>query len=297
MIGPATPRARSGESPERLLIGLIGSGIQSSLTPAMQMREAAEHNLLMHYQLIDLERLANPIEALPALVRSLRLIRFNGFNVTFPCKQAILPLLDDLSDDARAISAVNTVVRDGERLIGYNTDCSGWRWGMQQSLPDSDLSHVVLLGAGGAGSAIGEALMSMPCRRLTIVDTERARAEALAQALDRRYPGRVHSEGTAALGRLMDQASGLVHATPTGMAKHPGLPIAAEVLQSHHWVSEVVYFPMETELLQLARARGCRVCHGGEMAVGQALGAFSLFTGLTADPMRVRKHFSSLLAV
>lgn len=297
MISPAKPRALSGRSPERLLIGLIGSGIQSSLTPAMQMREAAEHDLLMHYQLIDLESLANPIEALPELVRSLRLIRFNGFNVTFPCKQAILPLLDDLSDEARAISAVNTVVRDGDRLVGYNTDCSGWRWGMQQSLPNADLGHVVLLGAGGAGSAIAEALMSMRCQRLSIVDTEPARAAALAQALNQRHPGRARGEGTAALGRLMGQASGLVHATPTGMNKHPGLPIAADVLQSRHWVSEIVYFPIETELLKLARARGCRVCHGGEMAVGQALGAFSLFTGLAADSIRVQEHFLSLLKV
>ena len=93
----------------------------------------------------------------------------------------------------------------------------------------------------------------------------------------------------------MDSATGLIHATPTGMAKLPGLPLPAELLHSGLWVSEVVYFPLQTALLQAARARGCAVVDGGGMAVGQAVGAFRLFTGRPADAARMQTHFTRLL--
>ena len=81
-------------------------------------------------------------------------MKFAGLNITFPCKQAVIPLLDGLSDEARAIGAVNAVVREGDRLVGYNTDSPGWGWGFKRVLPKADLSRVVLLGAGGAGAAV-----------------------------------------------------------------------------------------------------------------------------------------------
>lgn len=279
----------------RLLLGLIGSGIQASLTPAMQMREAAEQGALLHYQTVDLDRTSSDVSVLPELVRSMRTIGFDGFNVTFPCKQAIIPLLDDIADDARAIGAVNTVVRNGNQLTGYNTDCSGWRWGFERSLPDADLGHAVLLGAGGAGSAIAEALMRMNASQLSIVDADPQRAMRLAHSLSQRHGNRASGLPLGELPRLMARASGLVHATPTGMLKLPGLPIAPELLEARHWVSEIVYFPIETALLQAARQRGCAVCDGGGMAVGQAIDAFKLFTGRAADAARVERHFANLL--
>lgn len=279
----------------RVLLGLIGSGIQASLTPAMQMREAREHGLQLHYQLIDLDRTAQGSECLPELIDAIRTIGFDGFNVTFPCKQAVIPLLDDVADDARAIGAINTVVLQGSRLIGHNTDCSGWRWGFERQLPEADLGRVVLIGAGGAGSAIGEALMTMGCQQLSIVDTEHDRARALAQGLARRHHHPITAGSLGELPALMKRASGLVHATPIGMVKLPGSPIDPQLLTSRHWVSEVVYFPIETELIKAARERGCPVSDGGGMAVGQAIGAFEIFTGLRADPRRVAEHFSMLL--
>lgn len=279
----------------RLLLGLIGSGIQASLTPAMQMREATEQGVRLHYQIIDLELTSSDVSVLPELVRSMRTIGFDGFNVTFPCKQAIIPLLDDIADDARAIGAVNTVVRNGKKLTGYNTDCSGWRWGFERRLPNADLGHVVLLGAGGAGSAIAEALMLMNAGRLSIVDADPQRAIRLANSLCQRHGNRASGLPPSELPRLMARASGLVHATPTGMLKLPGLPIAPDLLEARHWISEIVYFPIETALLKAARQRGCAVCDGGGMAVGQAIDAFNLFTGRAADAARVERHFASLL--
>jgi shikimate dehydrogenase len=282
----------------KLLVGLIGQGIQRSLTPAMQEAEGAAQGLRLHYQLIDLDRTGQGVEALPTLISAARTMGFAGLNITYPCKQAVIPLLDDLSDEARAMGAVNTVVfRDG-RAIGHNTDGSGWRWGFERVLPDADLSRVVLLGAGGAGSAIAHSICRMKAQSLVIVDSDGARADALAAELNRQYGGSRVAGSTDAAAALHGGggATGLVHATPTGMDKLPGLPVPAELLRRKLFVSEIVYFPLETALLKAARALGCRVVDGGTMAVGQAVGAFELFTGRQADPARVDAHFRRLIA-
>lgn len=278
----------------KMLLGLIGSGIQQSLTPSMQEEEARAQGLRTHYQLIDLDVTGSSAAQLPVLLQAARLMGFAGLNITFPCKQAVIPLLDDLSDEARAMGAVNTVVFKDGKAIGHNTDGSGWAWGFQRALPDADLGCVVLLGSGGAGSAIAHAVMRLGARKLRIVDVDPARAQALADALNALYGNR--AEGVADIAAALEGATGLIHATPTGMTKLPGLPLPAELIVPSLWVSEVVYFPLETELLKVARAKGCRVVDGGTMAVGQAVGAFEHFTGLMADPQRMERHFRSLIA-
>lgn len=278
----------------KLLVGLIGAGIQLSLTPAMQEEEARHHGLRLHYQLIDLDRTPGALEQLPALLTAARIMGFAGLNITYPCKQAVVALLDELSSEAQAMGAVNTVViRDG-RLVGHNTDGSGWAWGFRRALPGADLNCVALLGAGGAGSAIAEAVLRLGAVGLRIVDTDTTRARALADALNERHGARATAVADAA--QALEGATGVIHATPTGMAKSPGLPIPAALLRKSMWVSEIVYFPIETELLKAARALGCPTMDGGAMAVGQAVGAFELFTGLKADAARMEQHFRRLLA-
>jgi len=277
------------------LLGLIGAGIQRSLTPAMQEAEAAAQGLVLDYQLIDLDRSGDDVQALPALLRNARALGFAGLNITFPCKQAVIPLLDELSDEARAMGAVNTVVIRNDRLVGHNTDGSGWRWGFERALPNADLSRVALLGGGGAGSAIAHALLRMGCARLVVVDQDAARAGELAARLGAQYP-RAQVEGSADAAFALQGASGVVHATPTGMDKLPGTPIDVSLLQPSMWLSEIVYFPLETQLLEAARAKGLRTVDGGTMAVGQALGAFELFTGRKADAARMDAHFRRLVA-
>lgn len=293
---PLGHRGPTSSPAGKLLVGLIGAGIQRSLSPALHEQEARAHGLALHYQLIDLERARRDASALPGLIDAARTMGFAGLNITYPCKQAVLPLLDDLSDEARAMGAVNTVVfdRDG-RATGHNTDGSGWAWGFARTLPQADLSCVVLLGAGGAGSAIAHAVLRLGAGELRIVDREPARAQQLADELNRRHGGaRARHDADAA--EALRGASGLIHATPTGMDKLHGLPLAAALLRSDLWVSEVVYVPLETTLLRAARAAGCPVCDGGTMAVGQALGAFRLFTGREPDAERMRRHFLQLIA-
>ena len=278
---------------EALLCGLIGSGIQRSLSRALQEEEAAHHGLRLHYQFIDLEASARGVQALPALIEAARIMRFAGLNITFPCKQLVMPLLDGLSDEARAIGAVNTVVRTGDRLTGHNTDSPGWGWGFRRALPKADLSRVVLLGAGGAGAAVGYAALQLGVSELGISDVDPSRAAALASNLGARFTDRKTYQ-VQDLKAAVQAASGLIHCTPTGMTGHPGMPLQEEWLRPAMWVSDIVYTPIETPLLKAARRIGCATLDGGHMNVGQAVLGFKLFTGRDADAARMDAHFRRL---
>ena len=277
----------------KLLLGLIGAGIQRSMSPALHEEEGRHHGLRVHYQLIDLDGAGS--DALALLIQAARVMGFAGLNITFPCKQAVIPLLDSLSEEASAIGAVNTVVREGDRLVGYNTDASGWSWGFRRALPKADLSRVVLLGAGGAGAAVGYAALDLAVPHLMIHDVDPSRAAALAANLRRRFPDR-KIEPVNDLKGAMQSSSGLIHCTPTGMAGHPGMPLDERLLRPAMWVSEIVYVPLETELLKAARRIGCATADGGHMNVGQAIRGFKLFTGLDADPARMDAQFRRLVS-
>jgi len=280
---------------KKLLIGLIGAGIQKSLSPRLHEEEARHHGIRLFYQLIDLDITGSGVEDLPTLIRAARMMGFAGLNITFPCKQAVIPLLDDLSDEARAMGAVNTVVNQSGKMVGHNTDGSGWSWSFRRQLPDADLSRVVLLGAGGAGAAIAHAVLRLGANHLLIVDQDPVRARGLADGLNALY-GSGRASGDPDIASALRGANGLIHATPTGMDKMPGLPLDAALLGPHLWVSEVVYFPLETALLKAARAAGCPTADGGGMAVGQAVGAFRLFTGLEPDALRMDAHLRAMVS-
>ena len=276
-----------------ILCGLIGAGIQGSRSPALQQAEARAQGLELVYRLIDLEKLRAGVEALPRLLDDAVREGYSGLNITFPCKQAVMPLLHGLSEEARAIGAVNTVVIAGGKLTGYNTDAPGWSWGFRRALPGADLSRVVLLGAGGAGAAVAYAALGLGVQELSIFDVDPSRAAALASRLGAQFPGARVLQGQD-LKAAMRSASGLIHCTPTGMSGHPGMPLDEKLLRPSLWISEIVYVPLETELLKAARRAGCATADGGHMNVGQAILGFKLFTGREADPARMDKRFRSL---
>lgn len=273
-----------------VLVGLIGAGIQLSRTPRMHEAEAEAQGFRLVYRKIDLEVLRASAQELPRLVSMAQAAGFAGLNITYPCKQSVIPLLDDLSDDARALGAVNTVVFDNGRRIGHNTDWWGFAESFRRGLPDAPVERVVQLGAGGAGSAVAHALLTRGVKHLTIIDTDEAKAKVLAQSLAGRFGSRVVASSDVA--GAMAQASGLVNTTPVGMAKHPGLPLPADLL-GKAWVADIVYFPLETELLRAARLLGCRTLDGGGMAVFQAVEAFRLFTSHAPDPARMAATFAA----
>lgn len=163
------------------LLGLIGSGIQQSRTPSMHQYEGHAQGLHILYQKIDLSQMKLDAKALSRLVEVAGLMEFAGLNITYLCKQLIVPLLDALSDEAAAIGAVNTVVFCHGKMTGYNTDCSGFTAGFRVGLPDADMQRVVQFGAGGAGTAVARTLLALGTEELVIFDMDFARSEKLAE--------------------------------------------------------------------------------------------------------------------
>ncbi|MER5939299.1 shikimate dehydrogenase [Streptomyces sp. NPDC001928] len=276
------------DAKDSYLVGLIGSGIGPSLSPALHEREADRQGLRYLYRLIDIDALGVPPEAVGDLLRAARDLGFDGLNITHPCKQLVIEHLDALAPQAEALGAVNTVVFTDGRAVGHNTDVTGFAASFARGLPDVPLERVVQLGAGGAGAAVAHAMLTLGAERVTVVDALGDRAAGLAGALNRHFgAGRAAVAAPDQLAGLLGAADGIVHATPTGMAAHPGLPFAAQLLHPGLWVAEVVYRPLETELLRAARAVGCAALDGGGMAVFQAADAFRLFTGREPDTVRM----------
>ena len=277
------------------LAGLIGHGIGPSLTPELHEREAERQGLRYVYKVIDLP--SGPIGAdrLEQLLSSAVELGFDGLNVTHPVKQSMVPLVEELSPAVAAIGALNTVlIRDGH-TAGHNTDVSGFRRSFADGLPVADRDRVMLLGAGGAGTAVAHALADLDVRRLLVVDPDRRRAEALGDSLQDR-PVEIElvpatDEGVAA---ALASSDGLVNASPIGMAAHPGLPVPETLLRPGLWLADIVYRPLDTALLSAARRAGCTVLSGAGMAVHQAADAFELITGLSADREAMMHDFDEL---
>jgi shikimate dehydrogenase len=275
------------------LVGLIGSSIAASRTPPMHEAAADAAGIRYLYKKIDLAELNLGVEALPELLTAAKRMGFIGLNVTHPCKQAILPLLDELSPDAEALGAVNTVVIRNGRMTGHNTDWFGFAENFRRNMRGAPLGRVVQFGAGGAGAAVAFALLNLGVQDLTILDVDLPKAQSLVDGLSARFEKarlKVGRDVTAAVAA----ADGIVNATPIGMDKYPGTPLPPALLRPDLWVAEIVYFPLETALLRAARALGCRTVDGGGMAIFQGTEAFRLFTGVAPDPDVFFATFASL---
>jgi shikimate dehydrogenase len=274
-------------STQRILVGLIGANIGKSLSPALHEDAFAAAGIRGHYHLMDLDQL--PKRRLEDLVQAARVAGFAGVNVTYPCKESVLPLLDDVSPEARLIGAVNTVTisRDG-RTRGYNTDRIGFRRGFEETLGHIDGETVLLIGAGGAGRAVAFALLDLGAANLLVHDRDIARAVALASELGEGRC-RIEADPAPALGKV----AGVVNATPVGMTGFPGNPVPMEAVEQRHWVADVIYTPLATELIQAAQAKGARAINGAGMCVHQAAETFRLFTGIMPDVGRMRRTFDA----
>ncbi|TFD54467.1 shikimate dehydrogenase [Cryobacterium frigoriphilum] len=279
------------------LVGLIGEGITHSLSSPLHEREAEHHGLSYVYRPVDLTAIRRPAEDVGDILHEGRDLGFDAFNITHPCKQLALPYLDEVSADARRLGAVNTVLIRENKFVGHNTDHSGFGSALAAGLPGADLASVVQIGAGGAGAAVAYALLKAGAMTLTLVDVDASRAADLATRLGQLFADRtVLAVPPTALATVVAAADGLVNATPIGMHSHPGCPIDVNLLRADLWVADVIYRPVRTELVVAAEAAGCRVLDGGHMAVGQAVDAFELITGIVPDAARMRRHFLELIA-
>lgn len=273
-----------------LKAGLFGRGIAASRTPRMHNSEGARLGLDYEYQLFDFDRLGLADSDLPRLLAKARRDGFAGINVTHPFKERAIANVDRLDTDAAAIGAVNTVVFGDDGAVGHNTDCWGFAESFRRSLRAPPLAEVVLLGAGGAGMAVGKALLELGTEHLTIVDTAPAKAARLVERLGISFGEARVGSGADAKIALM-HADGLVNATPVGMSKYPGMPVERGWLRPDLWLVDLIYFPAETELLRTARRAGCQTLSGAGMAVFQAVKAFELITGAAPDADHMARHF------
>ena len=275
---------------QKFLTGLIGAPIAHSASPAMHEEAAAALGIRCHYQLIEVAG-QGPAE-LRTLLDSIKRIGFAGVNVTFPYKEAVIPLLDDLSPAAREIGAVNTVVVRDKRLVGYNTDASGFERAVANLVMASGHGPVALIGAGGVGKAIANALAALGVAELNIFDTDRAKAEQIAAHLRGRQQVRISQTVEDAL----RGAVGVVNGTPIGMLPDRGTPVPEALLRRDVWVADAVYSPLWTPLLTAAKARGAEVMTGRDLAIHQAADAFELFTGMKPSIVEMGNAFDAVMA-
>lgn len=272
--------------------GLVGRSIKASRSPWLHEQEARAQGLDLSYELFDFDERSLDDTELQPLLHRLATEGFSGVNVTYPFKQAVIPLLDALAECAASVGAVNTVAMQGGRLIGYNTDKTGFQESLVEGLPGAPLDKVLQLGAGGAGAAVANALLSLGTVRLEVSDVDPARARDLVDRLCGKYGAdRAVARNSASLDTSAIQ--GIVNTTPMGMAAHPQPAIDPDLIASRHWVADIVYFPLETELLRIARGKGCRTLNGSGMVVGQAARAFEIFTGAKANKERMANSFAA----
>lgn len=295
----AADNTAAASVPRLLKLGLIGAGIAQSHSPALHEGEATAHGLPCRYELLDLDCLGTDelgIDGLAVLLNRIEAEGWAGVNITLPCKQAVMPLLDEVAPEAAAIGAVNTVRFAGGRRIGYNTDAYGFAESFRSGLPNVRRERVVQLGAGGAGAATAFALLDLGVAHLTIVDAIDTRAHALAANLRRHFPERIVEAAPYADDAPGGVHDGIVNATPVGTPRFPGSPVPLSVLHRDLWVADVIYKPAETALLRAARELGCPTLDGTRMLVVQAARAFELFTGCRPDVPRMLRRFCDLTA-
>ncbi len=282
---------------KRTLVGLIGANIEKSLSPVLHEDAFAAAGIRGHYHLMDLERL--PGRTLAELLGAAGTAGFAGVNVTYPCKEAVLPLLDDVSAEARQIGAVNTVTIDkNRRTTGYNTDRVGFRLSFEEALGRGAVAAktAVLVGTGGAGRAVAFALCDLGAARVLVYDTDARRAAALVADVTL-HIGAGRCRAIDAVAPALADAAGVVNATPIGMLGFPGIPVPVEAVAPRHFVADIIYTPLDTALVKAARARGARVLTGGGMCVFQAAEAFRHFTGIAPDIGRMKRMFAEAVAV
>jgi shikimate dehydrogenase len=202
----------------------------------------------------------------------MRTLGIDGLSVTMPLKDEIAAAVDRRSDAVVRLGACNCVVRDGDELVGHNTDGLGFVAALRsETTVDLDDSHVVVLGAGGAARAIVHALGQVGVGRITVINRSPEKASAAASLTTRAIVGSIDD---------IPEADVVVNATSIGMDGGPsGSPVPADRLRPHHLVADIVYQPRQTVLMTEAEACGARTVGGLGMLAHQAAIAFELWTG------------------
>ncbi len=269
---------------------VVGYPIGHSMSPTLHNAGFQALGLDIEYEAWGVQ-----MEELPATVERLRRDEMLGMQVTVPYKQAVMPLLDEIDATADAIGSVNTIVKQGRNLVGYNTDKDGFMRSLREAGCDPQGLRALVLGVGGAERAVACGLLEAGVSSIALAGRRPDRVQTAARQLAETATGRIPIAqidwNDTALAEAAAAADLIVNCTSIGMRHTPQeqeSPLAAELLRPGLWVADVVYNPLETKLLQLARQAGARTVDGLGMLVYQGVAAQVLWTGNEppADIMR-----------
>jgi len=273
------------------LLGIVGNPARSSLSPAMQQAALRRLKLDACYRAFEIAP-----DQVRTVLRALPLLGFWGINVTIPYKEKVLPLLDEIDDEASAIGAVNTIVVRGGRLLGYNTDAEGFRTALEvEGRTDLPGARVLVVGAGGAARAVAFACLARGCRSLLIANRSAARARSFCRALRVNFPAAdidAVATGGPDWASRVGACGVVVNTTPLGGRPDDPLPVPPAALRRGQTVVDIVCCPRRTPLLIAASAAGARTVDGLQMLLHQGALAFSLWTGREAPSTVMRRALS-----
>lgn len=266
------------------LYAVLGNPISQSMSPQMHNDLFAYYNIDAHYHplLVKDESLADAVKGLKAIGAS-------GFNVTVPHKSSIIPLLDEIDPLAREIGAVNTVVNQDGKLIGYNTDGPGFLKGLNGLLPEIKGKNILIIGAGGAARAIYFTLAKAGAKNIDIYNRTAARAQELINSCS--FPVISNAVSMERAEGSLDQYDLIIQTTLIGMFPNTGeKPLDLEGAKSGCVVCDIIYNPLETMFLHNAKKKGLPIQNGIDMFVFQGAIAFEKWTGIFPDTDRMKKN-------
>ena len=262
------------------LLGIIGSPVAHSMSPIMQ--NAALEDAGLNYVYVPLEVSCDSLEE---AVTGLRAVNFRGWNVTIPHKSAIMPLLDEINDDAKMLGAVNTVVNDNGKLFGYNTDVTGFLAGLQEADFNATDKTVCIIGAGGAARAVLWGLLKEKAGNIVVAVRDKAKGLSLIEGFSVYKNLSACDFSDDEYRNALKKADLVVNTTPLGMYPNvDAMPyIDFSLLKEDVLIYDVIYTPAETKLLKTAKEHNFNTQNGETMLVMQGVAAFSLFTGAKAN--------------
>lgn len=268
-----------------VLYGVIGDPIRHSKSPIMINRAFRESGINGVYTAFHITS-----ETLPAFIEGVRAMGIRGVNVTIPHKLQVMDLIDEIHPGALEIGAVNTIVNDNGKLVGYNTDGIGYvRSLKEEAEPNLGGKRIVVIGAGGASRGIVHALLKEMPESVAISNRTVERAEELAASLGGEAAG-LTAIPNEKLEMWCYDADIVINTTSVGMFPNVGQsPIRGEWMKPGAVASDLIYNPLKTEFLIRAEARGCRIHGGLGMFIYQGAYAFEYWTGRAAPVAAMRE--------
>lgn len=264
------------------LFGVIGDPIAHSMSPLMHNDLFQLYKLDAHYFPFHVKK-----ENLASAINGLKVLGVSGFNVTVPHKVEVMSLLDEIDPLAKAIGAVNTVVNENGKLIGYNTDGNGYVRALTNYVSNIEDKQMLMIGAGGAARALFFSLASAGVKRIDIANRTVAKADALIEECPNQIDAKAMTmqEAENAIGEY----DVIIQTTSIGMSpKTEERPLNPERLKMGAFVSDIIYNPLETRILTEAKQRGATIQNGLDMFVFQGALAFELWTGIFPDTERMK---------